>query len=280
MRASRPGGTRAGNRAAREGEPSGLEGHEAATFRRGAGRRLAAFLIAYLALSGHGRPVATPPEGRPDYRGVDATVAEVLVERNGAVVARGSAVVIAAREEAGEEACYVLTAGHVVTLGGGREASVFVRVPAADESPAVPAELLQQADADDRDLAVLRTFARPCHPARIGVPPGDGTDVWLAGFPASGGARVVPGHVRDTARRPESSWSVDGVVTEGTSGGGVFDARSGGLVGLIQGYWTVRLVGPAGRISGEAPAGRIAVIPMARVRALLAEWGIQDLLEE
>lgn len=232
-------------------------------------------------MSGHARSVTGPADGRPDHRGVDGVIAEVLIENQGGIVARGSAVVIAAREEAGEPVCYALTAGHVVSLAGeGHGASVLVRLPAGARSPAIPAELLRQVDAGDHDLAVLRMHGGRCRPARLAPPPGEGADVWLAGFPAGDGARVVPGHVRDAARRTELPWSVDGAVTEGTSGGGVFDASSGGLVGLIQGYWTVRLVAPGGRVAGETPAGRIAVIPMPRIRALLAEWGIGDLLGE
>jgi trypsin-like peptidase len=279
MRASRPGGTRAGTRAAREGASGQLDGREAASARWGAGRRLAALLLVWLAVSGHTRSVMGPADGRPDHRGVDGVIAEVLVESQGAVVARGSAVVIAAREEAGESVCYVLTAGHVLSLAGGeRGASVLVRLPADGPSHTIPAELLRQVDAGERDLAVLRTLGGPCRPAALAPPPGEGADVWLAGFPAAGGAHVVPGHVRDAVRRAGLPWSVEGAVTEGTSGGGVFDAGSGGLLGLIQGYWTVRLVAPGGRIAGETPAGRIAVIPMPRIRALLTEWGMSELL--
>jgi hypothetical protein len=133
-------------------------------------------------------------------------------------------------------------------------------------------------DVGDRDLAVLRTVTPHCQPVRVGPALPAGADVWVAGFPSPGTPRVFPGHVRDSTRSAHL-WTVDGVATEGTSGGGVFDARSGTLVGLIQGYWAVRLVAPGGGISGEAPAGRIAVIPIAGVRELLEEWGFVDLLD-
>ena len=81
---------------------------------------------------------------------------------------------------------------------------------------------------------------------------------------------------RGSPGRP-AGWST-AESTEGASGGGVFDARSGELVGLIQGYWTVRLVGPAGRVGGEVRPGATAVIPLAQVRLLLREWGLEDLL--
>jgi hypothetical protein len=258
VQASRPGGARASD---------GLL--------RGAGRRLAwlPFLIGLL-LSGHARHGTVP-----DHGGVDETVAEVVLERQGALVARGSAVVVASREEAGEHACYLVTAGHVLTPAGG-DADIVVVVPDEDGQHSVTGELLRQVDADDRDLAILRAVTPACRPVRIGQWLERGADVWLAGFSARGAAQVWPGHLRETPAPGAARWIVDGVVTEGASGGGVFDARSGELVGLIQGYWIARLLGPRGWIGGEGVAGTSAVIPMARVRAILREWGLDGLLDE
>jgi hypothetical protein len=91
---------------------------------------------------------------------------------------------------------------------------------------------------------------------------------------------VRPGHIRATGRAGDPTWTVDGTAREGDSGGPVFDARSGGLVGLIQGYWTARLVAAGGQVAVESAVGRVAVIPLAHVRALLEGWGIADLLAD
>lgn len=263
MQASRPGGTRLGSR-------EGLS----------AGWRLASLLFSVLMLSGHARPTAHLHPDATEPGALGAALAEVWVERSGVVVTRGSAVPIAAREEAGQAACYLLTAGHVVA-GGDADATHLVVILPDDEGPRrVPGELLHQVDLDDRDLAVLRTVGPVCRPVRLGAPLAVGADVWLAGFAVAGAPQVWAGHIRDTERHGGLSWTVDGSVTEGTSGGGVFDARSGDLVGLIQGYWAVRLIGPGGRVAGEAPAEMTAVIPIARVRTLLREWGFEDLLGE
>jgi len=227
-----------------------------------------------VALSGHGRPIAIPA-GRA---AIDGTLAEVRIERDGTLVARGSAVVVAARDEAGQSACYLLTVGHVLSAAGDDEASIGVVLPGAADAEPISAESLGTVDRGDQDLAVLRTIAAPCRPARIGPSLPPGADVWLGGFPAPGAPRILPGHVRDAVRAGHV-WTVEGIATEGTSGGGVFDARSGALVGLIQGYWAVRLVAPGGRVAGEASVGRIAVIPIAGVRELLEAWGFVDLLE-
>ncbi len=223
-------------------------------------------------LSGHTRPA----DG-PDHAGIEEGLAEVLIERHGDVVARGSAVVIAARDEAGQSACYLVTVGHVLTPAAGLTEIVVV-LPEEDGRRRVRGNLLRQIDADDRDLAVLRSVAPACRPARIGEWLDADADLWLAGFARPGAAHVWPGHLREMPSPGALRWTVDGIVTEGASGGGVFDARSGELVGLIQGYWTARLLGPTGWIGGEAAAGTTAVIPMARVRALLREWGLEGLL--
>jgi hypothetical protein len=235
--------------------------------------RLAGLLVLVLALSGHTRRAEVSPAA------VVATLAQVLVERDGAVVARGSAVAIAERQEGGEPACYLLTVGHVVASGDGWAANVVVVLPGEDGPHRLPGELVRQVDVGDRDLAVLRTVASGCRPAQVGAPIELGADVWLAGFAAEDTPRIWGGHVREMPRVGGMRFTVDGVATEGTSGGGVFDVSTGRLLGLIQGYWTVRLIGPSGRVGGEAPAGTTAVVPISAVRALMEEWGVEDLLD-
>jgi hypothetical protein len=257
MQASRPGGARAGRR--------GCAG------RWGASRRLACLLLVALALSGHVRRTAEPDAG-----GIEAPVVEILLARDGRVLARGSGVAVASRDESGERACYLVTAGHVVPAASGGDADVLVGAV----GDLVAGQLLRRVETGDRDLAVVRAAGLACRPARLGSGPEPGADVWLAGFPDRGVARVWPGHLREPSHPGASRWMVDGGVTEGASGGGVFDARSGELVGLIQGYWTVRLVGPAGPIGGEVRTGATAVIPLTQVRRLLQEWGLEDLLAD
>src|SRR5262249_23696647 len=101
-----------------------------------------------------------------------------------------------------------------------------------------------------------------------------------AGFPARGAARVWPGHVREPRSSGESRWTIDAAVTEGASGGGGFDARTGRLGGLVPGYWAARPGGPGGAVGGEGATGRTAVSPLALVRILLGEWGLERLLDE
>jgi hypothetical protein len=208
----------------------------------------------------------------------ETPLVEILLERDGRLVARGSGVALAARDEDGERVCYLLTVGHVVPPAAEGAELLVGAVADGRVGHRVRGQLLRRVDAGDRDLAVVRAAGLACRPARLGDGREPVADVWLAGFPSRGLARVWPGHLREP-RQPEAPrWMVDGGVTEGASGGGVFDARSGELVGLIQGYWTARLVGPAGPIGGEVRTGATAVIPLTQVRRLLQEWGFEDLL--
>jgi hypothetical protein len=241
------------------------------------GRRLVWLLLAAAILSGHARPVAHPVPGP----GADASLAEVAVEWDGVVVRRGSAVVVAAREEAGAPACYALTAGHVVWSTADRPPAIVLVLPGDDGPRRVAATAIRRVDEAGSDLAVLRAGGVGCRPTRVGARALEaGDDVWLAGFPSPGAPRVRPGHIRATGRASDPTWIVDGTASEGDSGGPVFDARAGGLVGLIQGYWTARLVAAGGPVAAESAIGRVAVIPLAQVRALLEAWGIADLLAD
>src|SRR5262249_5610317 len=122
-------------------------------------RRLAGVLVALLALSGHTRSAAESSE-------FEAAVAEVVLERNGTLVARGSGVVIAARAEDGAPACYLLTAGHVVKAADAATA-IVVALPGEGGRRSVPGELVRRVDHDDRDLALLRAVAPDCRPVPV-----------------------------------------------------------------------------------------------------------------
>lgn len=236
--------------------------------------RLGSLLVLFVALSGHVRRLDPPAHG-----GVDGALAQVLVRRDGRVVARGSGVVIATRDEDGTPACYLLTAGHVLSPGGDGVDVVVVFPPDGTGRRGLPGERLYEVDTDEQDLAVLRTVGTACRPAALGPSLERGGDVWLGAMGADGLPRVWPGHVREIPGPGGAGWTVDGTVTEGASGGGVFDARTGGLVGLIQGYWTARLIVAGAQVAAEVPAGTTAVISLAHVRTQLEAWGVEDLLD-
>jgi hypothetical protein len=80
---------------------------------------------------------------------------------------------------------------------------------------------------------------------------------------------------RDTAPR----FIVDASVSYGASGGGVYDERTGRLLGLVEGYRTARVSfnGDAQYIDVPVP-GETYVVPLADIRRFLLQADRKDLL--
>jgi hypothetical protein len=66
---------------------------------------------------------------------------------------------------------------------------------------------------------------------------------------------------------------IDAAVSYGTSGGGVFDAESGNLVGIVRGYRTARLALPGTPAQSlEFPiAGETTVVPALQILCTLEQ---------
>jgi S1-C subfamily serine protease len=73
---------------------------------------------------------------------------------------------------------------------------------------------------------------------------------------------------------------VDASVSYGSSGGGVFDARSGELVGIVESYRTARISIPEmkERVLEVPVAGETTVIPAATIFRFLVDSGLSDFL--
>jgi hypothetical protein len=111
----------------------------------------------------------------------------------------------------------------------------------------VRAQVIARRESGQVDLALLRARAPRCRPVPLGRPPALGDRIWIVGFPWGRQIRLISGMVSevnldDAGRlRAGSSLVVDASVAYGMSGGGVFDAVTGRLVGLIEGYGTARV---------------------------------------
>src|SRR5205809_306479 len=84
----------------------------------------------------------------------------------------------------------------------------------------------------------------PAHPAGA---PRLGEEIWVLAFPG-GRNMVLAGGIVSQVRGNEaadresaSHLMVDAPVSYGSSGGGVYEARGGGLIGLVEGYRTARV---------------------------------------
>ncbi len=117
-----------------------------------------------------------------------------------------------------------------------------------------------------------------------------GDNVWVVGFPWGQSGTLVNGAVSQIALTSDTAGVVidgsvrmiDAPVNYGTSGGGVFDARSGRLVGIVRGYRTVKMSVPGsdGGALTLPVAGETTVIPTKDILCFLAGNDLTQYLPE
>ena len=137
------------------------------------------------------------------------------------------------------------------------------------------------------DLALLEVTDLNSTPARLKDSVQLGDEVWVVAFPwgrrmtlSSG---VVSQVVADNVRGDYEGAArmVDVSVSYGASGGGVFDAQTGALVGLIESYRTARVTvqGSPERVIEVPVPGETTLISAEAIRGFLAEAGLERFLE-
>jgi S1-C subfamily serine protease len=215
---------------------------------------------------------------------VVASTVKVIVERDGKRVTSASGVVIASRPAKRGEAAlsYVLTAAHAL---GGENLSVFVGFCGADaEQGRLLASVIHRGTPDTLDLALLRIAGIEAPPAlflegdRVPL----GRPVLVVGFPdgerlglTGGIVSQLPLTARENgipAERPEARITIDAAAPRGVSGGGAFEADTGRLIGIVQGYQTLA-VGMKDHAQSYTlrfpiPASTM-VIPLGQIRPFL-----------
>jgi S1-C subfamily serine protease len=213
---------------------------------------------------------------------------QVLAERAGGRLRTGSGVVIGQRRGANGPDCVVLTTAHTVSdvPDGTTFRVVFDRDRGAGR--AVPATAVTSRLSRDLDLALLHGHARDCVAAPLGALPPLGADVWAVGFPWGRELRLARGvvsqHMREeqVAGHGPARLMIDASVASGVSGGGVFDARTGALLGIVEGFGTARVSfegAPAQRYVSVPMPGETFVIATPTIRHFLAAAGYEDLLD-
>lgn len=177
----------------------------------------------------------------------------------------------------GDGTMVIATAAHLLTP----LVAQTVRVTVPHSGAEANADIL--AIDEQLDLAVLRAKLAdlPAVDLKQTAQLGDG--VWVVGFPFGQRGTLVNGAVSQIALGPGLSDTpgvvidgsvrmIDAPVNYGTSGGGVFDARSGRLVGIVRGYRTVQMSVP-GSTGGSLTlpvAGETTVIPTRDILCFLA----------
>jgi S1-C subfamily serine protease len=181
---------------------------------------------------------------------------------------------------------YVLTNAHVVDPAKSWRAPVEVRVLVGSGKTPLAGRVVAAGRVPEWDVAVVEVDA-----VDVPVTPlaGDeglelGDDLVVIGAPFGKGLSVAAGivsqveyeHAESAGSRTPRTLKTDAAIGYGSSGGGVFDVRSGQLVGLVEGYRTARVAfGKAeDNYAFDVPMpGETFVAPAAKIRRFLAERG-------
>jgi serine protease Do len=205
-------------------------------------------------------------------RGLLGPSVQLATEREGGGRRAASGVVVAARDGR----AWIVTTRHF--LEPARPQAVHVTTTGgATRLPGTVAAV-----SPDADLAVIEVGGVELAPATLQDSIRLAAEVRVVAFPWGRRLTVVGGIVSqiggaDGVVAVEGPVRmIDASVSYGASGGGVFDATTGGLVGIVQSYRTVRVnlpSSPDGTIDLPV-AGETTVVPAAAIRQLLETAGI------
>ena len=200
-----------------------------------------------------------------------ASSVQLFTEREGGTRRSASGVVLSVDADG---RMIILTAGHLLSPLVSQ--TVYVSLPGREAR--VEASILAL-DAE-ADVAVLEARDIAATPVEIQTSAHLGDDVWVVSFPWGQRGTVVSGRVSQVTGTEANTFPVEGpvglidaAVSYGTSGGGVFDAESGNLVGIVRGYRTARLALPGTPSQSlEFPiAGETTVVPALQILCTLEQ---------
>ena len=217
-------------------------------------------------------------------RAIFRSSVQIRIQRDGAAVRWGSGVVIGGRPPGGDAECLVLTAGH--TVAGLKRGDEIYALLDRHQPSSVEARAAVASARDDEswDLALLRLAGVSCAPALAGQPPSLGDAIWVVGFPLGGEMTVGRGIVSQVSpARPGTPprFTIDASTSHGSSGAGVFEARTGRLIGLVEAFGTTRVPirGDTASAHIDIPMpGMTYVTPVNRIDEFLQAAGASRLL--
>jgi S1-C subfamily serine protease len=231
----------------------------------------AVMLVILITVGCAGSWLREPPPERVLDEILPASVQVVLEQQEGRTFRSASGVVVAARSATSGPNCFILTSGHTF-LGGGRTKEIRVLFRRHEGSGT------RASNTDQLDLALLGTRSAFCPVARLGRGALLGESVWLVAFPWGRELTVSRGVISQVRRSEPAPGAgrlmVDATVSYGASGGGVFRARGGELIGLVEGYATARVA-----FQGAASPAHVDV-PVAGQTFLTPATDLQEFLRE
>jgi S1-C subfamily serine protease len=195
--------------------------------------------------------------------------------------ARRAASGIVLAVEASSNRSWILTTRHFLDPAAGAQ-DLYVSV--SGRKGRVKATV--SAVSADMDLAVIKVEGVTLPPVRLKAMVRLGDEVWVAAFPWGRQLTIVRGVVSQL-RTEEGEAPVEGIVrmvdasvSYGSSGGGVFDAETGALVGIVEGYRTAQVAAPGNpeRVLQLPVPGETTVIPCRAIVDFLTAAGLEALV--
>ncbi|PYN35248.1 MAG: hypothetical protein DME01_12370 [Candidatus Rokuibacteriota bacterium] len=241
-----------------------------------------ALSVLAIVLVSAGCAITRPEPTREDVlqKILPSAVQIVVEQREGRRIKSGSGVAIASRRTAEGASCFVLTSGHTFSGLAGKTEIFAVFGRHAGEGRRARALLVASRDDNVTDLALLRAEVEGCAPAPPAPAPSLGKPIWVVGFPLGRHIMLSSGVVSQVAIDGPSDPAgaarliVDAPVNYGVSGAGVFDVRTGGLIGVVEGFSTARVMTqgltPPWYIDVPVP-GQTLVTPLTDIRRFLGE---------
>ena len=238
-----------------------------------------ALALAAVTLAASGCASAPPASDRGDLvRRILTSTVQLRTEREGGARRAASGVVVAA--DAAAQRAWIVTARHFVHPP--RRQQVSVRLPGRRSSVNASIAFVSE----DMDLAVIEVQGLDLVPARLKPTASLGDEILLVAFPWGRRFTVISGVVSQIAG-PDGEMLVEGPprmvdasVSYGSSGGGVFDAQSGALLGIVESYRTAKVAIPEAkdRVLEVPIAGETTLIPAPVILRFLVASGLEAFL--
>lgn len=239
--------------------------------------RIAALVMATIAVAG-GCATALPVADRSEViRRILASTVQLRTERDGGGRRAGSGVVVGHAPDR----AFVLTTRHF--LEPSIRQQVWVTLPGPGRR--LRGDVTAVSEEADLALVEVRGLDRPPVTIRDGSRLGD--DVWIVGYPWGRRLTLVPGVISQIASETDDAplegapVMVSGSVSYGASGGGVFTAGDGALIGIVEGYRTARVALDRADRTVDIPVpGETTVVPAGAIRRFIAATGREQVLRE
>lgn len=235
-----------------------------------------ALMLTALALTGAGCvSAASAPDRGALIRGMLASTVQLRAELEGTTRRAASGVVVATAP--GTRRAWIVTARHFIDPAP--QTPIYVRLPGRlTVVPAVVAFV-----SPDRDLAIIEAELFEVAPARLKMETSLGDEILVIAFPWGQRFTVVRGIVSQVTSLSDVAGParmVSASVSYGSSGGGVFDAQTGELVGIVEGYRIAKVVIPEmkERVLEVPVAGETTLISAPAILRFLEDSGLRNFM--